>query len=71
MKVTMFFSTVFGALIFVSQVQSRAADNDQSADEQQIRKIEQDWISAIVKRNASYMQKIETAQVTPLAPEKK
>jgi len=71
MKTTMVFSALFGALIFVSQVQSRAAHGDQSADEQQIRKIEQDWISAIVKRNASYLQKHETEDYTFTGPDGK
>src|SRR5437870_6312189 len=38
---------------------SRAADTGRTDDEQQIRKIEQEWLDAIVKRDGSYLEKIE------------
>jgi hypothetical protein len=45
---------------------SQAADAGGSNDEQQIRKIEQEWLDAIVKRDAAYLQKLEAPDFTSL-----
>ena len=50
---------------------SRAADSGASTDEQQIRKIEREWIDAIVKRDGSYLQKVEAADFVMTGPDGK
>jgi ketosteroid isomerase-like protein len=50
---------------------SRAAEVGRTNDEQQIRKIEREWIDAIVKRDASYLQKIEASDFTATDPDGK
>ena len=47
---------------------SQAADSGRSADEQQIRKIEQEWLEAIVKRDAAYLEKIEAPDFMVTGP---
>ncbi len=38
------------------------------SDEQQIRKIEQEWLDAIVKRDAAYLENLEAADFTVTGP---
>ena len=47
---------------------SRAADTGRSDDEQQIRKIEQEWLDAIVKRDTSYLDKVEASDFSITGP---
>lgn len=42
---------------------------DRTADEQQIRKIEQDWIDAIVKRDGAFLTKLEVDDFTFTDPD--
>lgn len=42
---------------------------DRTADEQQIRKIEQDWIDAIVKRDGAFLTKLEADDFTFTDPD--
>lgn len=60
MKTKIFFVTTLAAGFALVQLPARAAGGDRSNDEQQIKKIEQDWIIAIVKRDAPFLQKLET-----------
>jgi ketosteroid isomerase-like protein len=48
---------------------SVVAAADRSADEQQIRKIEQDWINAIVKRDGAFLTKLEADDFTLTDPD--
>ncbi len=55
-------------LILAGSSFSQAADAVGGNDEQQIRKIEQDWLDAIVKRDAAYLQKLEAPDFTVTGP---
>ncbi len=46
----------------------QVASSAPSSDEQQIRKIEQEWLDAIVKRDASYVEKVEADDYTVTGP---
>ena len=50
---------------------SRAATSGGSNDEQQIKKIEREWLDAIMKRDASYLQKIEAEDFAMTGPDGK
>ena len=47
---------------------SRGADAGRGDDEQQIRKIEQEWLDAIVKRDAAYLQNLEAPDFAVTGP---
>src|SRR5205814_4446650 len=67
MKTNIVFSA-FGALLLVSSATCHAAD---PTDESQIRKIEQDWVNAIMKRDSAYITKLETDDFTMTGPDGK
>ena len=50
---------------------SRAADTGRSDEEQQIKKIEREWLDAIVKRDTAYLQKIEAPDFAMTGPDGK
>ena len=54
----------FVSAISLVQLSLHAADTSRSGDEQQIRKIEQDWINAIVKRDGAFLAKLEADDYT-------
>ena len=54
--------------ILASPIFSLAADTGPANDEQQIRKIEQEWLDAILKRDATYLQKIEARDFRVTGP---
>jgi ketosteroid isomerase-like protein len=55
-------------LILAGPSFSRGADAGRGDDEQQIRKIEQEWLDAIVKRDAAYLQKVEAPDFAVTGP---
>jgi hypothetical protein len=63
MKIKFLFLPLLAVALLAGPSWSRAAGARRSNDEQQIKKIERDWLDAIVKRDAAYLQKV--------APEKK
>ena len=68
MQPKLFFPVWLAVGILTCPGWSRAADAGRSEDEQQIRKIEQEWLDAIVKRDASYIEKIEADDFTVTGP---
>jgi ketosteroid isomerase-like protein len=66
-----FLSLVLAVGVFGCPDWSGAADIGRSSDEQQIRKIEREWLDAIVKRDASYLQQIEAPDFTMTGPDGK
>jgi uncharacterized protein (TIGR02246 family) len=71
MKTEIFLCAAFAGALFLSQLNVRAADANRLADEQAIRKIEQDWIAAIAKRDAAYMAQIEADDYMLTGPDGK
>lgn len=71
MRTRILLCAAFVGAISIAQLSVRAADSNRANDEQQIRKIEQDWINAIVKRDASFLQKLETQDYTFTGPDGK
>lgn len=63
MKSQVLFLAVFAVAILAAPGASRAAN-----DEQQIRKIEREWLSAIMKRDAAFLQKLEAPDFTVTGP---
>ncbi len=60
MKTRPLFPTLSAFLLLAAPAFAQVANSPHSpSDEQQIRRIEQDWLDAIVKRDASYLEKIE------------
>jgi uncharacterized protein (TIGR02246 family) len=70
-KTKIFLCATFAGALFLSQLNARAADANRSADEKAIRKIEQDWVAAIAKRDATYMAQIEADDYTLTGPDGK
>jgi len=66
MKTKFLFFALF--LMLAAPGFSQATDAGRSDDEQQIRKIEQEWLQAIVKRDAAYLQKLEVPDFTLTGP---
>ncbi len=67
MKTNMFLVTV-GLGLSLPAISIHAAAN-RAADEQQIRKIEQDWVNALVKRDGAFLTKLETDDFTFTDPD--
>ncbi len=59
---------LLSAAVLACPGSSRAADAGRSDDEKQIRKIEHEWLDAIVKRDAAYLQKLEAPDFTVIGP---
>jgi hypothetical protein len=60
MKTKMFLvAACIGLSLSVLSVQAAA---DRTADEQQIRKIEQEWVDAIAKRDGAFLTKLEAEE---------
>jgi ketosteroid isomerase-like protein len=67
MKTNTFLTSLWiGLSLPVLSVQAAA---NRTADEQQIRKIEQDWIDAIVKRDGGFLAKLEADDFTFTDPD--
>ena len=67
MKTKMFLVALcIGLSLSVLSVQAGA---DRTADEQQIRKIEQDWVDAIVKRDGAFLTRLEADDFTFTDPD--
>jgi uncharacterized protein (TIGR02246 family) len=64
------FLSLVGA-VALAQLPGYAAGTDRSGDEQQIRKIEQDWVNAMVKRDGAFLQKLEADDYTLTGPDGK
>jgi ketosteroid isomerase-like protein len=69
MKTKMFLA-VAGAIALV-RLPVFAAGTEGSGDEQQIRKLEQEWVDAMVKRDGAFLQKIESDDYTLTGPDGK
>jgi len=67
MKMKMVLVTL-GIGLLLPAIPIQAAAN-RTADEQQIRKIEQDWINAIVKRDGAFLTKLEADDFTFTDPD--
>jgi ketosteroid isomerase-like protein len=59
------------AAIAIAQLPGYAAGTDRSSGEQQIKKLEQDWVNAMVKRDGAFLQKIEADDYTLTGPDGK
>jgi ketosteroid isomerase-like protein len=57
--------------IALAQLPGYAAGTDRSGDEQQIKKLEQDWVNAMVKRDGAFLQKLEADDYTLTGPDGK
>ncbi len=57
--------------VALAQLPAYAATTDRTADEQQIRKIEQDWVNAMVKRDGAFLKKLEADDYTLTGPDGK
>jgi ketosteroid isomerase-like protein len=66
MKTRSFFCALF--LVLAGPSFSQATDAARLDDEKQIRKIEQEWLDAIVKRDAAYLQKLESPDFSVTGP---
>jgi ketosteroid isomerase-like protein len=67
MKTKMFLlAALIGILVPLVSI---SAATDRKSDEQQIRKIEQDWIDAIVKRDGTFLTKLEADDFTFTDPD--
>jgi ketosteroid isomerase-like protein len=71
MKTKILFLLLVPALFFALQGFLRAADASESSDVQQIKRIEHEWLQAIVHRDAAYLRKIEASDFTMIDPEGK
>ena len=68
MKSKFLFLALLAGALLVSPGWSRAASAGRSDDERQIKKIEHQWVDAIVKRDAAYLQKIEAPDFAMIDP---
>jgi ketosteroid isomerase-like protein len=66
MKSTILFLAFVSVATLATSGLARAADPN---DEEQIRKIEREWLDAMVKRDGTYLQKIETDDFTITGPD--
>lgn len=71
MKNTVVFLPLFTVALWAAPALSRAADPDPANDEQQIRKIEQGWLHAIVRRDPAFLQMIQAADFAMTGPDGK
>ncbi|HEY1770100.1 MAG TPA: nuclear transport factor 2 family protein [Chthoniobacterales bacterium] len=69
MKTTFAVFVLAAALSATGTLSAQVATGREGSDEQQIRKIEQDWLEAIQKRDASYLEKIEAPDFIVTGPE--
>ena len=68
MKTKCLLLTLFSLACLACPGFGQVASKSPSGDEQEIRKIEQEWLDAIVKRDASYVEKIEADDYTVTGP---
>jgi ketosteroid isomerase-like protein len=71
MKNRILFVGCFVIAILAAPGTSRAADSGAANGEQQVRKLEREWLDALVKRDGDYLQKLEAEDFTMTGPDGK